>query len=400
MTTTVNNLMRMFSSIPLYTEAPATLPRHKWIEKFHPIEAEHVTVWPATNRTIEKFLGPGSTPSAADTVGLGTAAYMLNTRQQKICTEGDVMRDFDQNVLPPVDLAFSGSSALSRPASGAEPIPAAPRLWSRSLMAARGSTSAAKIVDYQMTMSHPERSLESAAMIGQMKYPRTISRREWEFKQSPSELSIHLGRELRAYGLISLISLLPDLFSNLRLYTQLTKLKKNRYACEYQCPQVFAFDVKTLLIVQFRATSPAAISRRDCPVDCCVVSREMNAFDTDQCTMQYALYRLAWRGWLRLSATLEFTEEDRLTESTVTSVLAVPAPKPLVMDGFTRQYEYWSGCPIWVDHRGYPSRRHPSGHRRHFIYRQHVHRDGTTEIQGVWTWGRGVDDTGNCFISG
>ncbi|KAJ5454946.1 hypothetical protein N7530_012715 [Penicillium desertorum] len=306
---------------------------------------------PPTIRAIEDFLGPGSaTPSAADYLGLQTPANALNTHQELISSEGDVTRDFDQNIIPPVALAFSGQSAWSCPRPESQPVIGAPMLWSRSLVGANGSSSSnARTVDYQMMMQHQVSSLDSAAMIGEMKKPRVIRRNEWTFQISSSSSTLRLAQELRAYAFL------------------------------YRCPQVFVFDMRTLVIVQFRALSPQDISAEDCPIDICVIPRTPNPDMRDPCTMQYALYRLGWRGWVRLCATLASKEDRRSGE-------IIRARTSLSLGGLTRKYVYWSGNPIWVDDRGREHDIHPSGCWRDFIFKVRPRQDDTQEVRGFWAW--------------
>ena len=263
-------------------------------------------------------------PSNADFVGLATPANRLNALPEIITSEGDVTRDFDQNIAPPVALAFSGNFAMTSPSPQSAPRPGAPALWSRSLNGPLGSVSSSKIIDYQMTMEHPTRSLEFAAMIGEMKAPRVIKAKEWLFERPASSVTRRLQQELRAYDNILLPLFCYDL------------LTEERYAYEYQCPQVFVFDTKSLVIIQFNASNHRDIAYEDCPIDCCVIPRRMNI--ENQCTMQYALYRLAWRGWIRLSATLE--------SKTLRTGELVRARKSLSLHGYERKYVYWSGEPV------------------------------------------------------
>jgi hypothetical protein len=149
------------------------------------------------------------------------------------------------------------------------------------------------------------------------------------------------------------------------------------------------FDGRTLVLVQFRALSAEDIQREDCVVDICVVPREFQG-EPNQCTAQYALYKLACAGWQRLSTTLGF-REDR--SGTLTR-----ARVHLSLDGFTRKYEYWSGKPIWFDNYNRQYLIHPHGYQRVFVYRRGARR----EAQGFWTWIVGdqqIDDTLDCFIS-
>ncbi|KAK4095890.1 hypothetical protein N658DRAFT_534396, partial [Parathielavia hyrcaniae] len=109
------------------------------------------------------------------------------------------------------------------------------------------------------------------------------------------------------------------------------------YANRYKCPQVFVFDSVHLVIVQFRAASRDLIRNENCIVDCCVIPREPVYFE--QCTIQYALYRLAWRGWMRLSATLLDRNDTRQSLD-------------VALNGIPRTYEWFSGRPVWEVTRG------------------------------------------------
>lgn len=203
MPATVDHLMGTFSPQPLDTDNNTTLSSKQWTEDYFPIESQHVKLWPPTIRAIENFLGPGrDTASAADYLGLQTPAKVLNTHQELISSEGDVTRDFDQNIIPPVALAFSGQAAWTCPHPGSQPVHGAPKLWSRSLVGVNGSSSLnARTVDYQMVMQHQISSLDSAAMIGEMKKPRIIRRDEWTFQVGSSSNTVRLAQELRAYDL-------------------------------------------------------------------------------------------------------------------------------------------------------------------------------------------------------
>lgn len=229
-------------------------------------------------------------------------------------------------------------------------------------------------------MEHPTRSLELAAMIGEMKAPRVIKAKEWLFERPASSVTRRLQQELRAYDNILLPLFCYDL------------LTEERYTYEYQCPQVFVFDTKSLVIIQFHASNHHDIANEDCPIDCCVIPRRMNI--ENQCTMQYALYRLAWRGWIRLSATLE--------SKTLRTGELVRARKSVSLYVYERKYVYWSGEPVWFDRHGGRYTDHPLGYRREFVYRFSSRRDGTLKMKGVWVWRCGeetYEDTPDCFIS-
>lgn len=203
MATTVHDLMGTFSPPSLDVDTESTLSSKPWTNEFAEFEHRYVRRWPPTIESIESFLGPAKgVPSSADFVGLQTPANHLNALPEIISSEGDVTRDFDQNIAPPVALAFSGKSAMTSPSPHSAPQPGAPALWSRSLNGPLGSVSSSKVIDYQMTMEHPIKSLELAAMIGEMKAPRVIKAKEWLFERPASSVTRRLQQELRAYDTI------------------------------------------------------------------------------------------------------------------------------------------------------------------------------------------------------
>lgn len=202
MSHTVGELMRLFSPAQLDVDTSSTLSEKKWTSDYPPLNRTRVRRWLPTRTGLEDFLSPEGVPTVADSVGLSTPAHMLNTQQLQLMTEGDVTHDFDQNIIPFVELSFSGRSAFSIPAADTAPLCGGPKLWPRSLVASKNSSSSKKIVDYQMTLSHEIRSLESPAMIGELKRPRIIKRKEWTFEANPSDTTIRLMQETRGYVFI------------------------------------------------------------------------------------------------------------------------------------------------------------------------------------------------------
>jgi hypothetical protein len=158
-------------------------------------------------------------------------------------------------------------------------------------------------------------------------------------------------------------------------------LTRSRYACEYSCPQIFIFDSVSLVIVQFRASSVEDIASPDCSIDCCVVPREPNHHH-DQCTIQYALYRLAWRGWHRLCSSLA-------TKASARSYLSVRHER------LKRRSIFWSGDSYWVDGQNHLQ---DAPLRRAFVYTV----DDRNIPVGFWVWKSGNRivhyDTPDCFI--
>lgn len=168
-------------------------------------------------------------------------------------------------------------------------------------------------------------------------------------------------------------------------------LTVRRYAYVYDCPQVFLFDSQSLVIVQFQARNREEIKSRRCRIDCCVIPRT-SAEIANQCTMQYALYRLAWRGWIRLCATLESEVGG--------SGGLLRAQMPLYLGKCRREYEWYSGRPRFFDEYNH-SCSAPRGYRRVFIHRTIQRRDGSHKPGGFWVWTNGretKDDTLNCFM--
>jgi len=150
--------------------------------------------------------------------------------------------------------------------------------------------------------------------IGEMKR-NLINSREWQTGHL-SEPQQRLGRELRGY------------------------------ADKYQCPQVFCWDVRVLLLLQFRASEPEDIRAADCPVDCWVIPVAGST-----CTLRYALYRLMVQGLRRCQAALATNRS--LTVGSLTEY----------------KREFFTGCPIWrgVDgqsHADHNHHHHPEGYVR------------------------------------
>ncbi|KAK4096894.1 hypothetical protein N658DRAFT_501069 [Parathielavia hyrcaniae] len=347
MNSTVGSLIDAFYNTPSWpADSRPCVSRKAWADGYRLLNPRHVTFHEGSKGSIDNFLGPGldyvqRLPSEVDDIGLQYPAHSLNLTHQAILSEGDVTRDFDQN-FEPFRLAFSGG----------------PFLWPRSLCGPTGPTNTSVTVDYQLTWPGQNPLLERAAMIGELKQPFVIIPSEWTPSQrgwvdNPGDMTKRLQREMRGY------------------------------AHRYKCPQVFVFDSVHLVILQFRAASKDQIQDQDCHVDICIIPREK--LFQEQCTIQYALYRLAWRGWMRLSATSATQEGSKRKTVTV------------AVDGIPRAYEWWSGKPFWEVAPGRYQFGHPNGWKRQFF------RLGTG---GYWIWaddngnypdGGLVYDTGNCL---
>lgn len=154
------------------------------------------------------------------------------------------------------------------------------------------------------------------------------------------------------------------------------------------------FDSDHLLIVQIRAGSREQLKNPNTRVDYCVIPHNLDL--SNEITMQSGLYLLAWRGWMRLSATMEARTKD------------VEGYIHLELEGSNRVYEYWSGRPMWETAERY-SVEHPKGWRRKFEFAKVSNDSDSTNLmeespagrRGYWIWDRpgrrAVADTGNVF---
>lgn len=154
------------------------------------------------------------------------------------------------------------------------------------------------------------------------------------------------------------------------------------------------FDSTYLLIAQLKADNLEELRTPGCSVDHCVIPRW--CLEEQQSTIQYGLYALAWRGWMRLSATL------------LSISGGFQGCHPIELDGCTRVHEYWSGRPMWKTN-GTTIIEHPKGWSRYFYATDPVtfQNTGMTEGHmtgpaGCFVWfreseGRTVIDTGNVF---
>lgn len=175
MSVIVFDLMREPSRPPLIVDNEFTVITKPWTREYHDFLESDVTNWTPTFDAIDKFLGlHNDGPSNADYIGLQTSAHMLNMFKHEVESEADVTMDFNHLMVPYLAKAFSGASALTAQGRHSAVLPGAPLLWPRSQVGPTGSITSPMMVDYQMTMLHSGRDLELAAMIGEMKRPRTI----------------------------------------------------------------------------------------------------------------------------------------------------------------------------------------------------------------------------------
>ncbi|KAK4152614.1 hypothetical protein C8A00DRAFT_16102 [Chaetomidium leptoderma] len=111
------------------------------------------------------------------------------------------------------------------------------------------------------------------------------------------------------------------------------------YADKYQCPHVFCFDGKTLVLLQFRANRLEDIREEHCPVDCWVFPR-----DSSTIPLRYALYMLLVQGFRRFQGAYA---------------------QPLTVGGLAPQSrQFFDGLPVWTSADGDPVLEHPGGYQR------------------------------------
>ena len=68
-----------------------------------------------------------------------------------------------------------------------------------------------------------------------------------------------------------------------------------RYASKYRCPQIFCFDGRTLLLLQFKATVASDIKSPDCIAECWAIPR----VNPTGVSLRHALYRFLAQGFRR-----------------------------------------------------------------------------------------------------
>lgn len=127
-----------------------------------------VTPHPPTLESVDKFLGTGldlvqRRDCDIDDVGAETSVYPLNkARGEAIGLEGDVDRIFYQQIEPAFRSAFYAQPFLLPRSQGGPP----------------GPTNSTITVDYQLTWPGQGELLERAVMIGELKKPYMINRRQ------------------------------------------------------------------------------------------------------------------------------------------------------------------------------------------------------------------------------
>ena len=136
---------------------------------------------------------------------------------------------------------------------------------------------------------------------------------------------------------------------------------------------MFVYDGFNLLILQFKASSRNDIKEANCRVDCCILPRSSAV--PGVCNARYGLYRLVWRGWMRLAA-------------------VASQHIPVSLNGWEREFRYWSGRPTWINeiNRRVKELDHPDGYRRIFDtanrawYWAHLNGAPVQDANGTRVW--------------
>ncbi|PHH76572.1 hypothetical protein CDD80_1433 [Ophiocordyceps camponoti-rufipedis] len=138
------------------------------------------------------------------------------------------------------------------------------------------------------------------------------------------------------------------------------------FADKFACPQVFAFDGETMVLLQFRATTREEIRDADCSVDCWVLDRgETGA------TMRQGLNMLLAQGFRRYQGGLAL-------------------PQPVVGSYTPHSRLFYNGQPLWQD-GGVVGPDHPEGYTRDVdvktgcvVWAKAGEADRYTETGSVW----------------
>lgn len=201
---TVQDLLLTHVPPPLWGDNGTSTSAKRWTDEFPRFERiiyHGSRQGPTSFEDIHRFLGPDQrTPSMADRLGLATAAHRPNNTPQYMENEADVVRVFYQDVISPVALAFSGSTAATFQS------PEMPPQMGGALMNQRSESStqdAAHNIDFQMVMPHSNQLLSRPAIIGEFKKPRSIIPNEWKSSERGSfgAVTRSLQKELRGYSL-------------------------------------------------------------------------------------------------------------------------------------------------------------------------------------------------------
>ncbi|KAK0703002.1 hypothetical protein B0T26DRAFT_744159 [Lasiosphaeria miniovina] len=269
-----------------------TNPAKDWAQAYEPISSLVVHTYVVEGEYYGTFDGPFFPLLEDDELRLSQPGTYPNRRVWRIGTEADVATWFNAEISDVVLAAW----------------PTHPMVLQNSHMRApHFSQSRHQVVDstYTIAMNVPIQKIPVA--VGEFKHCM-IDATEWQSGRLRSDAQKTLSRELRGY------------------------------ACMYQCPQVFCFDGHTLLILQFRASKPQKMIRKDLGVDCWVLPRRNG--DNGGIQLRAALYRLIAQGFRRCQV--------------------IDGPVVPVGGIFPTGREFFSGLPLWLDKQ----RHHPLGYFR------------------------------------
>jgi len=112
------------------------------------------------------------------------------------------------------------------------------------------------------------------------------------------------------------------------------------YAIKYDSPQIFCFDIHTLLVLRFRAQKRSDMADKNLPVDCWVIPRE----NPGGITMRETFYRTLVQGFRRALGWQS---------------------RPVSVGNFSPSFrQYYTGRPVWKYPDGHLKADHPEGYTR------------------------------------
>ncbi|POR33875.1 Uncharacterized protein TPAR_05929 [Tolypocladium paradoxum] len=276
MATTVGYLLSQHPTNPVDDPRYETDTKKGWAKRFEPISRVKVHTSVQDGIVLADFDSALGREQADDTVRQQLGAYPPNYRHWRLETESDAKNWFHHEISSVVLAAWAQH----------------PNVIQQSEAKAFSDSTIAEVADDAYTIK-PASQMRTPLVIGEFKRG-LIQPPQWQRGDIDTSRQLTLSRELRGY------------------------------AHKYECPQIFCFDGRTLLMLQFRARKLKHVAEADCEVDCWVIPRE----NEGGCTLRYALYRLLVQGLRRC--------QGKLALSNVT--LYGQSPK-------FRQF--YSGEPIW-----------------------------------------------------
>lgn len=272
------------------------ISKKDWVQEFPEVKAglRDATLSCIEERPGQKYGHPQNL--AEDRMKRLTSS--TNVFHELIEQETDVTRDFQRHLSLPCRQAWDGLNVFERSQSGPP-----------------GATTDSKTIDHYFSLM--VESHEYCLCAGELKPWGVIQKDEWSGAKTMGTVTKRLGQEMRGY------------------------------AYKYDCPQVFVYDSRHLLIFQFHATTREDIRSQDCLIDTWVIPRSSQSHGVN-ITMREALDTLLRCGWMRVVGQLSRRSNIQIGE-------------------WMQEFEYWSGRPRWR-HCSLNSIRlsHPDGYRRKY----------------------------------